>query len=43
VATLDLLRLERVWSTLSAGDRQQLFDDWPDVYGAIELWVRARQ
>jgi len=43
MTTLDLLRLERVWLSISVADRQRLFDEFPDIYGAIELWVRARQ
>ena len=43
MTTLDLLRLEKVWRELPAKDRTRMFDEFPEVYEAIELWVHARR
>ncbi|HEY8720184.1 hypothetical protein [Pengzhenrongella sp.] len=42
MSTLDVLRLEQVWRNLPQKDRARIFDEFPDVYEAIEMWVRAR-
>jgi len=42
MSTLDLLRLEKLWRELPEKDRARIFDEFPELYEALELWINAR-